>query len=303
MRNGKADIYFNYSSNFGVTWRKSPARLDGDPLGSADSLYPRIAAVNRRVYVVWQDDRNGKADIYFTYSTTAGKGWISVAFRLDRGSPAGAADSLNPKIAAYQKGCYVTWEDYRGTNADIYFNYSQNRGQTWQASDIRLDTGDPAGESDSLNPQIAAARKNVYVVWEDYRSEFQEGPFIYLNISKDKGVSWLASDMPIEIRGTSVNQAYPQIEAVGKRCCIIWRYGIMDSSVCYYIGLNYSLNKGKTWRKEEFWLNSLYKYWSGIGAPRLACSGDYFHATWIRGVKYGPVFYNGGDISKIERNY
>jgi len=302
-RNGKADIYFNYSSDFGVTWRKTPTRLDGDPLGAANSLNPRIAAVNRQVYVVWQDDRNGKTDIYFTYSLTAGRSWMSVAFRLDRGSPAGAADSLNPKIAASQRGCYVIWEDYRGTNADIYFNYTQNRGSTWQASDIRLDTGDAAGESDSLNPQIAVARKNVYVVWEDYRNEFQEGPFIYLNVSKNRGTSWLDSDMPIEIRGISANQAYPQIEAVGKRCCIVWRYVVSDSYDRYYIGFNFTNNKGKTWRKEEFWLNTLYKCWSGIGSPRLANSGDYFHATWIRGVQYGPVFYNGGDVSKIEGNY
>ena len=166
MRNGEADIYFNVSSDHGFTWNESPVRLDGDAPGSADSRNARIASANRKVYVVWQDDRNGNYDIYINCSISNGRIWMSTPIRLDVGSPAGAADSLKPQIAAYQRACYVVWEDYRDTNADVYFNYSRNNGARWQTIDIRLDCGDQAGENDSLNPQIATARRMVYVVWE-----------------------------------------------------------------------------------------------------------------------------------------
>jgi hypothetical protein len=301
MRNGKGDIYVNVSTDSGKTWSATPSRLDGDAPGAADSRYARVAAVKKKVYVVWQDDRNGKSDIYVNYSMNAAKDWLFAPVRLDRGTAAGAYDSFNPRVAASLSACYVVYEDYRKTNGDIYLNYSQNDGANWQARDIRLDRGDPVGKNDSLNPQVAAAGSAVYVVWEDYRNEFTQGPFIFLNQSGDQGNSWLASDMPLDTLGTSAAQAYPQIAAVGNRCCVIWRYGVADSYgwTRARIGLNYTKDKGATWRAEEHWLNPLNSWASTIGGPILGCAGDYVHATWTGGYSYSPVYYNGGNIMQI----
>lgn len=301
MRNGKADIYVNVSSNYGKTWLASPLRLDGDAVGAADSRYVRVSAVNNKAYVVWQDDRNGKYDIYINFTTNGGTTWLKKPVRLDRGSASGAADSYNPKLVAYQTACFVVWEDYRRSNADIYLNYTRNNGASWQARDIRLDRGDPAGLNDSLNPEPAMSGDTVYVVWEDYRNELNEGPFIYLNKSNDRGNTWLASDIPVETLGTSAAQAYPQVAANGGRCCVLWRYIVADQygydHAC--IGLNYTKDEGATWRAEEFRMNPENNWGTTIGAPHLAFSGDYVHAVWLQGYSYSPVFYNGGNILQI----
>jgi hypothetical protein len=300
-RNGKADIYCNYSADSGKTWSATPARLDGDAPGAADSRYARIAAVKKKVYVVWQDDRNGKSDVYINYSMNAGKDWLFAPVRMDRGTAPGAYDSFNPRVAAVGANCYVVYEDYRKTNGDIYINYSQNNGANWLARDVRLDRGDPAGKNDSLNPQIAVSGDLVYVVWEDYRHEFDQGPFIYLNQSSDRGVSWLASDKPLDTLGGSAAQAYPQISASVSRCCVVWRYGVPDSYgwTRAYIGLNYTKDGGATWRAEEHWLNPQNSWASTIGAPLVGCSGDYVHAAWTGGYNYSPVYYNGGNFMQI----
>jgi chitodextrinase len=67
LRNGKRDIYFNYSSDYGATWQVSDTRLDiGDTQGVSDSWYPEISNDNSgHIYVTWRDQRDGEPDIYF----------------------------------------------------------------------------------------------------------------------------------------------------------------------------------------------------------------------------------------------
>jgi chitodextrinase len=67
LRNGKRDIYFNYSSDYGATWQVSDERLDiDDTQGVSDSWYPEISNDNNgHIYVTWRDQRDGGPDIYF----------------------------------------------------------------------------------------------------------------------------------------------------------------------------------------------------------------------------------------------
>ena len=66
----------------------------------------------------------------------------------------------------------MTWSDGRNGSwpdeADIYCNYSTDRGATWLRRDVRLDT-DPLGGDASFYPEIAASGSSVYVTWEDRR--------------------------------------------------------------------------------------------------------------------------------------
>ena len=88
--------------------------------------------------------------------------------RLDTDTP-GAGASTWPSITSDNTGhVYVAWREYRNGSGDIYFNYSSDYGATWQASDIRLNTGDTAGASYSLWPTITSdSTGNVYVGWND----------------------------------------------------------------------------------------------------------------------------------------
>jgi hypothetical protein len=69
LRNGAAyDVYLNASLDGGATWRTSDVRLDTDAAGANSSNVPQVAASGQRVRVVWEDQRNGPAEILFTQS-------------------------------------------------------------------------------------------------------------------------------------------------------------------------------------------------------------------------------------------
>lgn len=66
LRNGDADIYFNRSSDGGVSWLAGPVRLDtGSPAGSAPSTQPNLVESQGQVYAVWSDRRAGTDGTYF----------------------------------------------------------------------------------------------------------------------------------------------------------------------------------------------------------------------------------------------
>ena len=115
--------------------------------------------------------------------------------RLDTDTP-GAGESLYPEIISDTNGnIYVTWRDQRNGPGDIYFNYSSDYGATWQASDIRLDTGDAPGANHSRWPMISCDNNgNVYVTWDDYRNGIWADTSwrkydIYFNYSSDYGAT------------------------------------------------------------------------------------------------------------------
>ena len=63
--------------------------------------------------------------------------------RINTDTP-GAELSLIPEICCDDGALYVTWYDRRNGDLDVYFNASEDGGETWRPRDVRLDT-DVAG--------------------------------------------------------------------------------------------------------------------------------------------------------------
>jgi hypothetical protein len=64
-RNGRDDIFFGRSPDFGRTWGTEDIRLDMDEPGTGASRYPRLArADDGRLAVSWEDDRAGYEGAY-----------------------------------------------------------------------------------------------------------------------------------------------------------------------------------------------------------------------------------------------
>jgi hypothetical protein len=189
MRNGNSDIYCNYSNNHGVSWQPADARLDTNTAGSSSSQNVRLACdASGHVYVVWEDYRNAKPDIYCNRSSNHGATWSTTDQRLNTNA-IGTSYSYNPQISCDVAGhVYVAWNNNRtGPNYDIFFNVSNGFGVNWLANDMRLDT-DTAGLSGSNSPRISSTDDGkIFVVWEEYRTNDYD---IYGNVSQDYGATW-----------------------------------------------------------------------------------------------------------------
>jgi len=166
---GAYDIHLSSSGDRGESW-SGPVRVDSDePAGVSWSGWPTLAAAPLgKVYVAWEDSRNGAADIYFASSDNAGSSFHA-DIRLDSGDDAGSAHSLKPRLAADGDSVYVVWEDQRnGQGQDILLNYSGDGGVSWAGGASRLDS-DNAGFFDSVDPEIVVADSKAHVVWRDNR--------------------------------------------------------------------------------------------------------------------------------------
>jgi hypothetical protein len=259
-------------------WLPTDVRLDtGDTPGANDSYSQRVICNGSNVYVVWSDSRNGESDIYLNYSTDSGAIWLASEIRIDTGDTAGANGSGGPDISVSGDNVYVVWYDSRNGAWDIYFNYSLDAGVTWQASDIRLDTGDTAGASDSWRPKISSAGNNVYVVWFDTRNGNED---IYFNYSMDAGATWQASDTRLDTGdtpGASISWQ-TQIASSGNNVYVVW-YDYRDGGSDIYF--NYSMDAGATWQASDTRLDT----GDSAGAndsiwPSICCDGTNVYVAW-----------------------
>src|SRR5437867_286845 len=70
-RDGNREIYYKRSNNGGTSWSPD-IRLTND---AAISHFPSIAASGAVVHVVWEEYRDGNAEIYYKRSPDAGVTW------------------------------------------------------------------------------------------------------------------------------------------------------------------------------------------------------------------------------------
>ena len=118
-------------------------------------------------------------DVYFNRSVDGGATWLPADVRLDRDAP-GADNSWLGDLTCSGRTVCAVWQDDRTFSVEIRFNFSNDAGETWEASDLRLDTdGSPTAFSGP--PRMGQDGRNVYVVWPDYRNSpaYQ----VYLNRS------------------------------------------------------------------------------------------------------------------------
>ncbi len=177
LRAQKKAIRVNRSTNFGAAFAADGVIVNPDST-FADADAPALIARAGKVVVAWEDTRNGSADIRVNHSTNAGATWLTQTSRADLGTTPGGSASTHPSLA-FGAGnvVYVTWEDARSGQRDIYANHSFDAGTTFQPLDLRLDVGlagapSPAGGADSRSPFALAnnAGTRGVAIWIDYRT-------------------------------------------------------------------------------------------------------------------------------------
>jgi predicted amidohydrolase len=98
------------------------ARLDDAGMAPTNQWHPGLAVDRDRLFVAWQDDRDGNDDVRFTRSDDAGA-TFGASERVDD-TGAGRSAQTRPAIAiarhGKQRACYVAWEDDRDGDPDVY---------------------------------------------------------------------------------------------------------------------------------------------------------------------------------------
>jgi hypothetical protein len=113
-RSGTAEIYYNTSSDGGVSWGAAK-RISGST--GSPALEPAITVQdNGIVYAVWQDSRNGDDDVYYARSIDSGLTW-NAAGRVN--DDVTAQPQRHPAIAS-GNGLYAIWGDARSGDSDIF---------------------------------------------------------------------------------------------------------------------------------------------------------------------------------------
>ena len=167
---GNKEIYFTSSLDNGRTF----GSITNLSENNGTSEFSQIAASDKNVYVVWEDDTKGNKEIYFTSSLDNGRTFGSITNLSENNGT-----SEFSQIAASDKNVYVVWEDDTKGNKEIYFKASPNGGEQFKG---KRNLSENNGTSEFS--QIAASDKNVYVVWEDDTKGNKE---IYFKASQKTG--------------------------------------------------------------------------------------------------------------------
>jgi hypothetical protein len=158
-----------------------------------------------KLYVAWQDNRNGNWDIYVSTSND----W-SAEIRVTDSND----NQINPAIvvdSSLPNNAYIVWEDDRNGNQDIYVATSSDGFATKTVSPIT------SNGSDQVEPAIAADSDNtIYVVWTDTRIRGKKD--IYGAASNDG--PW--TNIPIVTEEESQSSPAIATEAVGAILHLVW---------------------------------------------------------------------------------
>lgn len=227
-RDGNREIYYKRSIDGGASW-SSDLRLTND---AAISHFPAVAVAGLVVHVVWEEYRDGNAEIYYKRSTDAGASW-----EADTRLTNDAANSLSPSVAVSGSNVHVTWFDQRDGNNEIYYKRSIDGGQSW-STDIRLTNN----SSSSIYSAVAAVGDRIHVVWEEYRDGNGE---IYYKRSTDGGASWSADT---RLTNNAANSFSPSVAAAAGDVNIAW-FDQRDGNLEIYD--KHSANEGLNWSTDK----------------------------------------------------
>lgn len=144
------------------------------------SFSPQIAVYENNVHVVWEDDRDGKDEIYYKCSTDNGTNWGS-PIKLNGNYGDFHSD---PSIVVYENNLHVVWMTMENGNWETYYKRSLDNGISWQP-EIMINDDD----IDSWKPKIAIEGNNLCIIWGDQKDgnwAFE----VYFTKSNDNGANW-----------------------------------------------------------------------------------------------------------------
>ncbi len=260
------DLLFVRSTDFGVTWSPAQPLNTNAAVDSGDDLAPRIATDRAGGWmVVWAStDPLGGAlgsdsDILMSLSVDMGATWSPPASIASNAATDSGADT-KPVVASDEPGAWiVAWTSddplggALGTDTDILFARSTDRGTTWSAvAPLNQNAATDTGNDDAVNLAANGAGRWV-AVWQSFEP-LPWGPDgdILVARSANDGAAWTAPNALYSFSLIELGDEFdPRIvtDRAGTWMVVWWREDSLpgSSSSDVDVLLAQSTNNGSTW--------------------------------------------------------
>lgn len=222
-------VELKYSTDGGVMFSSENVAS----LGFDVKAYPVIAVDSNIIHIAFSKyvSSSGSYSLKYCRSTNFGSSftesysWSSVVSVYDY-----------PSIAAESGNVVLAFHELNGSNYDIAFCASTNKGLNWGAfKEITNDAGIQA------NPSVSLTGCHVNIVWEDSRYGHYD---IFSSRSTNLGISWLNE---VRLTSNSANQRKPSVITNGTNVHIVWDDD-RDSTEIYYLS---STSHGASWQTAQ----------------------------------------------------
>jgi len=256
-REGNYEIFYNRSTDAGLSWRQLDERLTNNPAGSG---CPAVAVSGPYVHVVWLDDRHPVNEVFYLRSTDAGLSWAH-----DTALTNSSIQKCGVTVAASGSGVHVSWDESGDTTNNIYYKRSTNDGLSWEPDTLLV----PGG----IGGAIAVSGSFVHFVWSDDAGGVHPSEIFYKR-STDGGNSWGGS-APITFSGTLLLKLAPTIAVSDSVVHVAWMQGQQSTDIYY----KRSINRGENW-PDDFQNVQISDAHSEPLPNSIAASGSVVHVLW-----------------------
>jgi hypothetical protein len=207
---GNEEIFFKRSINNGASFG-SLIYLSDNSTKPINSVRPQIAANANNVYVVWSKGNfdQGRSNVLFKRSINDGASF-GRTFNLSNNP---TTLSTLQKVSVLDNRVYVVWTEGQFYNRQILFKRSIDNGATFENKTKITNIS----SLDSLNPQIAAAANNIYLLWQSNAGNVSKQLFFMRSI--DGGATF---ENATNISDDQKNSADQLLDSSGNNVYAIW---------------------------------------------------------------------------------
>ncbi|MFZ3058157.1 MAG: hypothetical protein WA102_00335 [Candidatus Methanoperedens sp.] len=130
-RNSDFDIYFTSGRLENNSWRFDGDIRVNDDIGNSSQMHPDIAVRGGEIFAVWEDERDGTSNIYFSKGMRR-NGSFEFSKNIKVNDISGK--HYDPQIEISKDNIYTVWQaEKTGTDGgDIYFSHGKYNGKNWE---------------------------------------------------------------------------------------------------------------------------------------------------------------------------
>jgi len=129
-RNKDLDIFFSTGRLENNSW-KFDKNIRINDIGNGNQMHPALAVRNGEIFVVWEDERDGASNIYFSRGSSKKEGFEFIK-NIKVNDIKGK--HYDPQIGISRDNIYVVWQAEVNDSGDIYFTHGKYNGKNWEFS-------------------------------------------------------------------------------------------------------------------------------------------------------------------------